>query len=241
METIKLLGSGSAIINLVGKQETVSCSCCGGCCMYPASRFNEAFNHDDLPDVLSVFFDFGGPFPTYKLEEPVIVDNFYYPELTGISVHYGDPIQLQDILTPYSIGYINGQWMTGIDYIPAFFECLAEDGPEPTYQPNFSNEYLLIHPDGSGRLLRSGFCKWEGMDENGLPIRLDYVGPFPSLNLKPSEFHYQWRITYYLRRVDDIQVAIKTSGTSGKGIHNNPVGIYNEILNDMISSITEIL
>jgi hypothetical protein len=209
------LGDGLRVITKSGR---VSCSCCEGCCMYPASALiDQLYTDEDLPDEIK-FVVSGGGFETLAKIPPTPVIGADEP----LTAYYGLPTEGVGILETSKL------WATFIvdlsvntDTRQCLFDTQSFESPNLWYVDNFADTYTVVHNTGSGTVSRTSLCVWEGEDNNGCPMIMQYEGT--PLNLEPTPSSYKWIVG--ISFFDGIQCE-STEGGVKTGFQNNPIGTY---------------
>jgi hypothetical protein len=159
MPTVKIQ-NGKVIL----KDGKVSCSCCEGCCMYPAEGLGVTYEAADLPDTLWV--NVGG-----TVDEEFTRDGSRYKnaENTLEIVNVGDSWRLQLISTSEDLDAgFEGCLITGDgNYTPG----------DDTVEDQFADCYEVTWNDDGARsanVTRQDLCNWTGTDNESGSVRLRY-------------------------------------------------------------------
>jgi hypothetical protein len=160
MPTIKLK-NGKVIL----KDGNVSCTCCEGCCMYPASGLGDTYTEDDLPDD-------GGSGLLIWYENPP-VDEFNSGGLQKIGSTYK-----LDADEDYFIKTDNGKWKffdSDENVISIIGDCLQSESSVIEGPYGLSVVVSSLPGGAEGYILpRVSLCRFEGLDENSLPVVVNF-------------------------------------------------------------------
>ena len=141
MATIKLQPSGAVVI----KDGKVACSCCEGCCMYPAlDLFDQFYSSSDLPDA-------------------VTVDGVSYAR-NGTS--YGD--------TTNGVLLEGNVWVKYKNGVRSPRPCLIQGGVEDQFADSYMITPNVGDSASPTVVTRRSLCLWEGTDTCGNFVYLSY-------------------------------------------------------------------
>jgi hypothetical protein len=191
--------------------------------MYSAAGLlNGFFSEGDLPDSIFML--------PYDLS--AVVDDYAGQEVQRQGTTYETPPFFPSTYTQ-SVEYIadfeglGPQWLfkTSANSIAVidYRQCLFNPEQEGEYaQDLFKDTYTVTHNTGSGQVTRTSLCVWEGTDNNGCPMILQYNGT--PLDLPATSDSYKWIIAVGV--FDPIFGCENVEGGAKQDPQNSPVGDY---------------
>ena len=200
--------------------------------MYPATAYtNELYSFDDLPDEVEFWHNDG---EGGALVGPIIVPKngsagqFFYGGETDLSPR---------------ISHFTDEWLVGVNQIdPGLGDCLildkltiepapaAGDGTRSIWVfDRFEDTYTVTHNTGSGTVSRTSVCVWEGEDNNGCPLYLEYRDEEP--------FAFQWVLNWTVF-IDGIGCESGEAGPK-ESPQNSPVGTYTDPSASSTATVSE--
>jgi hypothetical protein len=213
----QLVGSERRIITkVVNGVRRVSCSCCEEpeCCMYPADRLGVGYAVEDLPDKIKFV---GGEFT--KNNPPLVFTND-----PNVLIYYG--------FASEGVGIAGGEglWRQFVDFGGTEGAgCLIGDIGGSLFTDDFADTYMVTHNTGSGTVSRTSLCVWEGEDNNGCPLYLEYRDEGPSA--------LKWVLNWTVF-IDGIGCESGEAGPK-ESPQNSPVGTYTDPSASSTATVSE--
>lgn len=215
---------------VITKGNKVSCSCCGGCCMYPAQGFFDGlYGETDLPDsIIFTQYDLSGNINAADrvversgLSYATNYDNEFSQRYTlvedyeGLGPRWVFQTEIYDnesnVVTPW----------TTLDTLDCLFRENADGvmfGAGGT-KDNFEDSYEITNPsEGAATVFRTSGCLWEGTTNNGCIADLRYFDANEGQNA------HKWLVAWQQFQGEFGCEAI--DGGTKVGTQNTPVGDY---------------
>jgi hypothetical protein len=177
MPTVKIQ-NGKVIL----KDGKVSCTCCEGCCMYPAEGLGVTYDLDDLPDAITAFGSDlqkrTSGFPGSEFANVIV------GYLKEGAPEYGDYaiVRNSEVLDNWQVwSFDNDEWDRGAGF-GGVGNCLIQGDGNLTpgndiVEDQFADCYEVTWDDDGTRsaiVQRASLCVWEGIDFRDQPVVLFY-------------------------------------------------------------------
>lgn len=230
---VKLTSGGKVIL----KQGKVSCTCCAPpapCCMYPAQALADGlFSWHDCPDNINAIGSYflNGNLVFATLVGTKSVDRYLFDAPpSGVVIGYPTKLDIGYCGYLENPGY---RWFLTRTALPVDYclgdSCLIGTQIGFSIEDQFADSYTITGPPGgSVTVTRQSLCDWQGTDQCGNPVYLNYV---------VDDDFIVWSISwtnYFENPNDCIEL---DSSTGIKEQLSSPVGNYyeNEILIGSVS------
>jgi hypothetical protein len=190
--------------------------------MYPAEELGGSISFADLPDLLVTQF-VGEQFEKRGSPLTYAVGNesftaYYGGEGFAIGIRASDPTNWT-LQVDFGFGTNQG----------CLISQLIQDGPPDWVYDDFADTYTVTHNTGSGTVSRTSLCVWEGEDNNGCPLYLEYRDEEP--------FAFQWVLNWTVF-IDGIGCESVEAGPK-ESPQNSPVGTYTDPFASSTATVSE--
>jgi hypothetical protein len=217
-------GERRIITKVVNGERRVSCSCCAGCCMYPADELGSNYGADDLPDAVTV--NWAGRF-TGSMSKS---GSGYASGGATLQVVNGI-WRLSDSNGTRNVGQClirgDGNLTQGDD--------LVEDQFSDTYTveldyENIGNAEAFVQENVV--VTRVSLCRWEGLDSCGNLVELWYNSIDFAAEGQPVRLA-EWNVQFYTNTTASEQGPIPCSADDSwfykkEAPANTPTGTYHD-------------